>query len=143
MKKKRLVNVIIIAVLVAFLAVCKIKIKAYDPNFITSFNATFTSNKTPSEMFDAERADRINTIKSLILAFVSAVFIGRLFAKVIFNFSSAVIFAAIPTHMDASRNKAWQESAVEIPHILSIQGYVIKRELLLSSGFFCFFARLS
>nr|DAW21208.1 MAG TPA: hypothetical protein [Caudoviricetes sp.] len=73
----------------------KIKIKAYDPNFITSFNATFTSNKTPSEMFDAERADRINTIKSLILAFVSAVFIGRLFAKVIFNFSSAVIFAAI------------------------------------------------
>ena len=46
-------------------------------------------------MFDAERAERINTIKSLILAFVSAVFIGRLFAKVIFNFSSAVIFAAI------------------------------------------------
>lgn len=73
----------------------RIKIKAYDSNFITSYNSVLSLNKTPSEMFDAEHADHLNTAKSLVLAFVSAVFIGRLFAKVIFNLSSAVVFAAI------------------------------------------------
>lgn len=73
----------------------RIKIKAYDPNFITSYNACFTMDKTPSEMYDAERADRINTINSLILATVSALFIGRMFVNVALNMTSAAVFSAI------------------------------------------------
>lgn len=73
----------------------KIKIKAYDPNFITSFNASFSLDKTPSQMFDADRADKINMVKSLILSFVSAIFVGRLFTNIVLNFTAAAIFSAI------------------------------------------------
>ena len=52
-------------------------------------------DKTPSEMYDAERADRINTVNSLILATVSALFIGRMFVNVALNMTSAAVFSAI------------------------------------------------
>ena len=73
----------------------KIKIKAYDPNFITSFNASFSLDKTPSQMFDADRANKINMVKSLVLSFVSAVFVGRLFTNIVLNFTAAAVFSSI------------------------------------------------
>lgn len=73
----------------------RIKIKAYDPHFITSYNADLTSNKSPSEMYDAERANRMNTKKSLISTVLSSVFIGRLFSDVFLNLSAEAVFVAI------------------------------------------------
>lgn len=71
------------------------KIKAYDPNFITSFYATIAVKKTASSAIDVERADFMNDMKSAILALFSAVGIGVMFSDVILNFSAQALFLAI------------------------------------------------
>lgn len=73
----------------------RLKIKEYDPNFITSYNADLSSNKSPSEMYNAERANKKNTVQSLILTTLSSLFIGRLFTDVFLNTSKEAIFLAI------------------------------------------------
>ncbi len=73
----------------------RIRIKEYDPNFITSYNADLSANKSPSEMYNAERANKLNTAKSFVTTALSSLFIGRLFSDVFLNLSKEAVFVAV------------------------------------------------
>ncbi len=73
----------------------RIRIKEYDPNFITSYNADLSANKSPSEMYNAERANKLNTAKSFVTTVLSSLFIGRLFSDVFLNLSKEAVFVAV------------------------------------------------
>ncbi len=73
----------------------RMKIKEYDPNFITSYNADLSANKSPSEMYNAERANKLNTAKSFVTTVLSSLFVGRVFLDVFLNLSKEAVFVAV------------------------------------------------
>lgn len=73
----------------------RLKIKAYDPNFILSFNSEIDSNKTPSSMYNTEREDTANTVKSIARTLVSSLFVCTLTTNILYDFSKAAIIGAI------------------------------------------------
>ena len=73
----------------------RIKMKAYNPYFILSYNSTARDMLSPSEMYDTKRANAVDNVKSFILGILSAVGIGFVFSDVILNFSLIVLFEAI------------------------------------------------
>lgn len=73
----------------------RLKIKAYDPNFILSFRSEIDSNKTPSSMYNTEREDAANTAKSVISTLLSSLFVCTLTSNILYDFSKAAIIGAI------------------------------------------------
>lgn len=73
----------------------RIKMKAYNPYFILSYNSSEADMLSPSEMYNTKRANAIDNVRSFILGVLSAIGIGFVFQDVIFNFSLAVLFEAI------------------------------------------------
>lgn len=79
-------------------AICrcnKVRVKAYDPNFILSFKSEIDSGKSPSSMYNTEREDRLDTAKSILTTLVSSVFVCSLVSDVVLNLSKEVIIAAV------------------------------------------------
>ncbi len=73
----------------------KIRVKPYDPNFILSFKSEIDSSKSPSEMYNTEREDRLDTVKSIFTTLISSVFVCSLVSDVVLNLSKEVIIAAV------------------------------------------------
>jgi len=73
----------------------KVRVKAYDPNFILSFKSEIDSGKSPSSMYNTEREDRLDTAKSILTTLVSSVFVCSLVSDVVLNLSKEVIIAAV------------------------------------------------
>lgn len=72
-----------------------IKMKAYNPNFILSYNSSTNELLAPSEMYNSKKTNAIDNVKSAIMGLLSAVGIGFMFSDVILNFSLIVLFEAI------------------------------------------------
>lgn len=73
----------------------KIRVKPYDPNFILSFKSEIDSSKSPSEMYNTEREDKLDTVKSIFTTLISSVFVCSLVSDVVLNLSKEVIIAAV------------------------------------------------
>lgn len=73
----------------------RIKMKAYNPYFILSYNSTAKDMLSPSDMYNTKRANAVDNVKSFILGILSAVGIGFVFSDVLLNFSLIVLFEAI------------------------------------------------
>jgi hypothetical protein len=73
----------------------KVNIKPYDPNFILSFKSEIDCGKSPSEMYNTEREDKLDTAKSILTTLVSSVFVCSLVSDVVLNLSKEVIVAAV------------------------------------------------
>lgn len=72
-----------------------VKMHAYNPNFILSYNAAPTDTQSPSEMYDTRRTNAFNTFKSVVTVLLSAFGVGFMFSDIILNFSLVVLFTAI------------------------------------------------
>lgn len=72
-----------------------VKTKAYDPRFITSYNSEDNSELVPSEQNNTRKADRKNSLTSVLFSVGSAAGIGFVFHDVLVNFSAEVLFLAI------------------------------------------------
>lgn len=85
-----------------------VKIKAYDPNFITSYYAEPNVINVPSAQNDTKKANSRDNIKSFLFAMCSAVSVGFMFSDVVLHFSGAVLFAAIIKLVTIGVNVAWK-----------------------------------
>lgn len=72
-----------------------IKLKPYNPQFITSYAAEIICDIVPSEQNNVNLADAKNTIVSILLSAGSSFGIGFIFYDVLVNFSLENIFLAI------------------------------------------------
>ncbi len=72
-----------------------VRIKAYDPNFITSYYATTKVMQTASAAIDVQGIDRRNDFQSVVFTVFSAFGIGVMFSNVILDFSVQTLFLAI------------------------------------------------
>lgn len=73
----------------------KLKIKPYETSFLLSYEADLSVTHSPSEMYNVERLNTVDTIKSIILTILSSLFIGRLFSSVILNASAEAVFECV------------------------------------------------
>ena len=73
----------------------RVKIKAYDPNFITSYDAEVNEGQTASDMYNVKKANRNNDLTSAFFTICSAFGIGFMFSDVLLNFSAETLFEAI------------------------------------------------
>jgi hypothetical protein len=95
-------------------------IKAYDPNFITSYYAAATKIQTASAAIDVEKADRKNDLQSAIFTMLSAFSVGVMFSSVILSFSAQIVFLAIVKIITIGINigmkatRGWDLSLMEI-----------------------------
>lgn len=73
----------------------RLKIKAYDPNFILSFSSEIDSNKTPSSMYNTEREDAANTAESIVITLFSSLFVCTLATNILYDFSNEAVIGAV------------------------------------------------
>ena len=78
----------------SIIALTKLKIKEYDPNFFTS-TMELESELMPSEMYRAGAENKRNMIKSAFLSVLSSFFCVTLAGELIFSFSLSVLFMAV------------------------------------------------
>lgn len=71
-----------------------VKVKHYNPAFITSYNAEDNAMLVPSEQNNTTYADTKNTVTSLIFSLGSAFGVGFMFYDVLVNFSLEALFFA-------------------------------------------------
>jgi hypothetical protein len=97
-----------------------VKIKAYDPNFITSYYAEPNVVNVPSAQNDTQTANSRDNIKSILFVMCSAFGVGFMFSDVVLHFSGAVLFEAIIKLVTIGVNLAlkattgWNLSVMEI-----------------------------
>ena len=72
-----------------------VKVQAYNPNFILSYNSSMSDTQAPSSMYNSKRSNAFDNVKSAVMVTFSALGIGFMFSDVILNFSVVVLFAAI------------------------------------------------
>ena len=75
-------------------AISKLKRIHYDADFLNSSRATNTKY-SPSNMYDATREDRVNTISSAIFTIFGCLFCVSLMGDLVFSFSKAALFTSI------------------------------------------------
>ncbi len=73
----------------------RIKIRAYDPNFITSYHANTEMIQTASGMINVKRTDRKDDLKSVLFTLFGALGIGVMLSDVVLNFSIETLFEAV------------------------------------------------
>lgn len=75
-------------------AVSKLKRIHYDSDFLNSSRATNT-RYSPSDMYNATREDKVNSISSAIFTVLGCLFCVSLMGDLVFSFSKAALFTAI------------------------------------------------
>lgn len=78
----------------ALKAIAGLKRIHYDADFLNSTRATNT-RYSPSNLYDATREDRMNTISSAIFTVLGCLFCVSLMGDLVFSFSKTALFAAI------------------------------------------------
>ena len=81
-----------------FRAICRcnrLKIRAYDPNFITSYHANTETIQTASGMINVKKMDRKDDLKSVLFTICGALGVGVMLSDVVLNFSLETLFEAV------------------------------------------------
>lgn len=73
----------------------RVKTGAYQPTFILSYNSSENEVETPSNMYNVERTNAFDSLKSFFIVLLSAFGVGFMFSDVVLNFSILVLFEAI------------------------------------------------
>lgn len=85
-----------------------VKIKAYDPTFITSYYAEPNVVNVPSAQNDTKTANFRDNMRSVLFVMCSAFGVGFMFSDVVLHFSGAVLFEAIIKLVTIGINLAWK-----------------------------------